>query len=101
MADGAPIFISYRRSDAGGHARALHEYLSGRFGDARIFFDRSTIEGGDVFPETIRNGVERCAVLIALIGPGWLEAKGGADGGRRLDDEHDFVRQEIALALER
>jgi hypothetical protein len=50
MNDAAPIFISYRRSDAAGHARALHEYLSGRFGDERIFFDRSTIEGGDVFP---------------------------------------------------
>jgi hypothetical protein len=67
MDDAAPIFISYRRSDAAGHARALHEYLSGRFGDERIFFDRSTIEGGDVFSETLRQGVEGCAVLLALI----------------------------------
>jgi hypothetical protein len=44
MDDMAPIFISYRRSDAAGHARALHEYLSGRFGVDRIFFDRSMIE---------------------------------------------------------
>ena len=43
MDDPRPIFISYRRSDAAGHARALHEYLSGRFGDERVFFDRSTI----------------------------------------------------------
>ena len=85
MDDAAPIFISYRRSDAGGHARALHEYLSGRFGAERIFFDRSTIEGGDVFTDTIREGVEGCAALLALIAPDWLEVK-GADGSRRLDD---------------
>jgi hypothetical protein len=65
MDEPAPIFISYRRSDAAGHARGLHDYLSGRFGDERIFFDRSTIEGGDVFPETIRAGVEGCAALRA------------------------------------
>jgi hypothetical protein len=43
MDDAAPIFISYRRSDAAGHARALHEYLSRRFGVDRVFFARSTI----------------------------------------------------------
>ena len=85
MDDPAPIFISYRRSDAGGFARALHEYLSGRFGDERIFFDRSTIEGGDVFPETLREGVEGCVALLAMIAPGWLDVR-GADGGRGLDD---------------
>jgi hypothetical protein len=71
MDDAPPIFISYRRSDAAGHARALYEYLSARFGDERIFFDRSTIEGGDVFPDTLREGVEGCAVLLALIAPDW------------------------------
>jgi hypothetical protein len=99
MDDAASIFISYRRSDAAGHARALHEYLSGRFGVDRVFFDRSTIEGGDVFPDTLRRGVEVCAALLALIAPGWLNAA-GADGRLRLDDPHDYVRQEIALALE-
>ena len=98
MDDAAAIFISYRRSDAAGHARALHEYLSGRFGGERIFFDRSTIEGGDAFPDMLRQGVERCAALVALIAPEWLDVK-GADGTRRLNDKHDFVRQEIALAL--
>jgi tetratricopeptide (TPR) repeat protein len=98
MDDAAPIFISYRRSDAAGYARHMHEYLSGRFGHDRIFFDRSTIDGGDVFPDTICQGVMGCAVVLALIAPDWLEAK-GADGSRRLDDEHDFVRQEIAMAL--
>jgi hypothetical protein len=52
-----------------------------------------------VFPDKLRWGVEGCAVLLALIGPEWLDVRGD-DGGRRLDDADDFVRQEIALALE-
>jgi tetratricopeptide (TPR) repeat protein len=99
MGDHPSIFISYRRTDAGGHARALHEYLCGRFGEPQVFFDRSNIESGDEFPETLRQGVEGCALLLALIGPDWLDAK-GKDGGRRLDDAHDFVRREIARAFE-
>ena len=93
------IFINYRRSDTGGHGRALHEYLSGCFGNHSVFFDRSTIESGDIFPDTLRQGVEGCACLLALIGPEWLDVRGN-DGNRRLDDPQDFVRREIALALE-
>ena len=99
MQDEPAIFISYRRRDAGGHSRALHDYLSGRFGEGRIFFDRSTIESSYVFPDTLRQGVERCAILLALIGPEWLEVRGDDSSGR-LDDADDFVRREIALALE-
>ena len=99
MPDEPAIFISYRSRDAGGHGRALHEYLSGRFGDERVFFDRNTIESGNVFPDKLRQGVEGCAVLLALIGPEWLDVR-GEDGGRRLGDADDFVRREIALALE-
>jgi hypothetical protein len=38
--------------------------------------------------------------LVALIGPDWLDARGD-DGSRRLYDAADFVRREIALALDR
>jgi hypothetical protein len=99
MPDEPAIFISYRRTDTNGHAGWLHEYLIRRFGDGRVFFDRNTIEGGDVFPDKLRRGVKGCAVLLALIGPNWLDVRGD-DNRRRLDDAHDFVRREIALALE-
>lgn len=91
------VFISYRRSDAGGHARTLYYRLRDAFGEARLFFDRSSIEPGDDFPAEIDAAVRECRVLLALIGPGWLVA--GDDGKRRLDDPRDFVRREIALAL--
>src|SRR5262245_54053520 len=99
MAGGYDIFMSYRRTDAAGHARALHRDLRRRFGDECIFFDRDAIESGDVFPERIRDGVQQCKALLALIGPEWLQAK-NKNALRRLDDPEDFVRQEISLALE-
>jgi uncharacterized membrane protein YhaH (DUF805 family) len=44
--------------------------------------------------------VSRCGAFIAVIGPGWLNAR-NADGHRRLDDASDFVRVEIESALKR
>lgn len=92
------MFISYRRKDALGHARALHRDLCRRFGEEQIFFDQGSIEAGEDFTERLSGGVRDCGVLLALIGPGWLDARDKA-GGRRLEDPRDFVRQEIALAL--
>ena len=43
-------------------------------------------------------GSEKCDVLLAVIGKGWLDLR-DPDGGRRLDDPKDFVRIEIASAL--
>jgi hypothetical protein len=44
------------------------------------------------------HGVGECDILIAVIGKGWVEAR-GAKGNRRLDDPDDFVRIEIESAL--
>lgn len=97
--DSFDIFISYRRIDTAGHARALYRDLCRRFDKRRIFFDRESIEAGAVFPDRLREGIKSCRVLLALVAPGWLESK-TARGVRRLDCEHDFVRQEIASALQ-
>jgi hypothetical protein len=93
------IFISYRRSDSEGHARALHGYLEEWFDPELMFFDRESIESGDEFPARIREAVQRARVVLALIGPSWIDAKDQA-GRRRLEQENDFVRQELALALQ-
>jgi hypothetical protein len=98
MAEPGAIFISYRRSDAGGYAWALRDYLSMRFDPDTLFFDREKIDAGTVFPDRLRAAVEGCGILLVVIGPDWLEAKDGNDG-RRLDDEGDWVRREIATAL--
>ncbi|MBK7530613.1 toll/interleukin-1 receptor domain-containing protein [Piscinibacter sp.] len=92
------IFISYRRDDTEGHAGRLYEDLVEQFGKQAVFFDVSAIEPGQDFRKAIDANVARCSVLLAMIGPRWLDASGGA---RRIDDAGDFVRLEIASALKR
>ncbi len=92
------IFISYRRDDTEGQAGRLYEDLVERFGKQAVFFDVSAIEPGQDFRKAIDANVARCSVLLAMIGPRWLDANGGA---RRIDDAGDLVRLEIAAALQR
>lgn len=94
------IFISYRRDDSAGHVGWLRSLLIQRFGADQIFRDIETIPPGVDFVEAIETAVGSCDVLLAVIGPRWLTAT-GRRGERRLDDPEDFVRIEIATALER
>jgi hypothetical protein len=65
------VFISYRRDDSAGYARALHDALARRFGAARIFIDVDDIAAGQRFAQVIAGAVERAQVLLVLIGPRW------------------------------
>jgi len=94
------IFISYRREDSAGYAQAIYGRLTQKFSEHRVFMDVDTIEPGVDFVRTIEQAVEKCDVLIALVGNRWLESKGGAEGPR-LNNPEDFVRVEIATALSR
>ncbi len=95
----ANIFISYRREDSAGHTGRLFDRLSNRF-PGRVFMDLDTIEPGTDFVEAIEHAVGYCEVLIVMIGVHWLHLR-DASGQRRLDNPDDFVRLEIAMALER
>lgn len=94
------IFISYRRSDSAGESGRLSDDLIARFGTSHIFMDVDAIQPGIDFRKAIRENVGKCRVLLAVMGPDWLEAR-GKDGSRRLDNENDYVRLEIATALGR
>ena len=94
------IFISYRRDDSEGEAGRLYDDLIRVFGADAVFMDVSDIHPGKDFRRAIDENVSRCAVLLAIIGPGWTSVKDAA-GGRRLDQPNDFVRLEIASALAR
>ena len=61
--------------------------------------DLDTIEGGDNFAEVIREKIDISDVLLAVIGTHWLTIT-NKSGRRRLDNPDDFVRSEIANALE-
>jgi TIR domain-containing protein len=94
------IFLSYRRDDAEGQAGRLYGDLAQAFGEGSVFMDVAGIGAGLDFRKVINTHVTSCAVLLALIGPEWLDAKDNT-GSRRLDDPTDFVRLETAAALRR
>jgi hypothetical protein len=95
----ANIFINYRRDDSAGHTGRLFDRLSNRF-PGRVFMDIDTIEPGVDFAEVIQQAVGSCEILIVVIGREWLKVT-DANGRRRLDNPGDFVRLEVAAALER
>lgn len=95
----AQIFISYRRDDAAGYARAVNDELSRRFGAERVFIDVDDINAGQPFSDVIERSVGDSAVLLALIGKRWRGERDGAPP--RLFDADDFVRREVAAGLAR
>lgn len=95
------IFINYRRDDARSEAGRLFDWLSQYFGKDQVFMDVSgSIEPGLEFDRVIENAVSCCEVLIVVIGKQWLTAV-DEHGKRRLEEPNDFVRLEIAAALNR
>ncbi len=94
----AGVFISYRRDDTAGEATHLAADLSRALGRDGVFIDIDTISAGVDFVERIDDALAQCEFVLVLIGDRWLEAT-DASGARRLDDEQDFVRLEVASAL--
>jgi cellulose biosynthesis protein BcsQ len=93
------IYISYRREDTSGFAGLLYDALSSRFGPERVFTDVATLSPGVDFVELVESRVRRSSVVLVLVGPRWLSAT-DASGRRRIDDPEDFLRGEVAAALE-
>jgi TIR domain len=93
------IFLSYRRTDGEAYAGRLHETLTRAFGREDVFMDQFSVRPGEVFGWTIQQAVAHADVVLALIGPQWLTITDGTF--RRLMDDRDFVRREIAAALDR
>lgn len=94
------LFISYRRDDSQYQADRLHLALQRAIPKKNIFIDIDGIPAGVDFVKNISDQVGQCDILLALIGPDWLQALDG-QGRRRLDNPEDFVRVEIAAALNR
>jgi inorganic phosphate transporter, PiT family len=93
------IFISYRRSDDAGFALAIYEQLRQAFPRDSLFMDvKGSITPGDDFAKVLNTQVERCDVLLAIIGERWIDSR-DEDGALRLWKKNDFVRIEIASAL--
>ncbi len=92
------IAISYRRQDSSPVAGRLYDRLQAEFGKGSVFMDFDSIPYGVDFREHIKQTLQRAKVVVAIIGPEWC---GGKElPNRRIDDPTDFVRLEVASALE-
>src|SRR3954462_10254967 len=96
--EGLRVFLSYRRDDSADAAGRLYDLLDGRY--SHVFMDVDTIKPGVDFERVVNEALDSCDVLIAVIGQRWLTIADG-NGRRRLDKPEDYVRMEVAAALER
>lgn len=98
----ASIFISYRRHDTGGHAGRLRAALRRRYGRRAVFADFDSIHGGADYRARIEEALESSQVALVLVGANWAGHRPTPEGmyaQRRIDDEGDVLRREIAAAL--
>lgn len=91
------IFISYRREDSTSISGRLADTLLHYYGEKAVFKDVYSIDGGAVFSSALETAIRKTDVFLALIGDCWNRMSN--DGQRRLDNENDWIRREIELAL--
>src|SRR5438874_1986477 len=92
------IFLSYRRSDSQDVTGRIYDRLVGKFSQKQVFKDVDNIPLGVSFPSHIKQMLSKANFVLVIIGPSWVTAT-DEHGVRRLDDENDFVRLEVELAL--
>ncbi|MBA4233986.1 MAG: hypothetical protein C0465_25775 [Ralstonia sp.] len=92
------IFINYRREDSAAHALNIAQYLEREFGRHNVFIDVDRMRAGEDFHKVLEQRLQECKVMVAVIGPTWVDVR-DEHGARRLDDPKDWVRSEIATAL--
>jgi len=91
------IFISYRRDDDPSAAARVRDGLGRKFRQGNLFIDVDNLLPGQRFDEELAKALAVSDVLIAIIGPRWMELlkTKNASGAR------DHVREEIGGALRR
>jgi hypothetical protein len=98
---GGKIFISYRRHDSKYQARMIYNAFRAVLPPNDLFMDIDTIPVGADFVEVLEQWVGQSETMLALIGPGWVDAIDPKTGRRRLENPNDFVRVEVGAALKR
>ena len=91
------IFVNYRRDDARDMAARIRDRLAATFGDANLFMDVDNLLAGQRFDKELEKALGQTDVFLAVIGPRWLDLL----AERQANGERDYVRKEIAGALQR
>lgn len=94
------VFINYRRAESLKDARHLASLLDKGALKGRIFIDKKGLDGAPDWLMELERQVTSSDVMVALICKDWTEIR-DAGGKRRIDDENDFVRFELAEAFRR
>lgn len=92
------IFISYRRDDSRDICGRIYDHLVRVFGKANMFRDIENILPDELFAEAIIRNAEACTMLLAVVGPTWLDVLLERSGDAK---SFDFVRFEIETAIKR
>jgi hypothetical protein len=91
------IVISYRRQDSNDIARRIYEALKVKYGEKSVYIDIESIQPSADYRVHIRQTLQRALVMLAVIGTQWRGVR--ADGGPRIFDPDDPVRDEVETML--
>jgi TIR domain len=91
------IFMNYRRADNPDFVERIRDWFAWTYGRDSVFMDFDTIPPFTPFADFIRDKIHECDVLVAIIGPQWVNLL-----RERIEqgDDEDYVQLEIRLALE-
>jgi hypothetical protein len=89
------VFVSYRREDTNPVVGRITDRLIDHFGKARVFRDEDNLIYGRRYRISIAEALNRCDILLAIIGPRWAGSRG------QLHVPTDLMRDEIETALGR
>jgi hypothetical protein len=93
------LFVCYRRDDTQDVTGRLHDRLAETYGFDRVFMDIDSVPLGIDFVDHVAAQISSCAAVVVMIGRQWLKVK-DKRRRRRLDNDDDLVRVEIAAALQ-
>ena len=91
------VFISYRREDTAPAAGRVYDRLCRLISKSNVFFDVSTLAGGEIYDRKLMSEIERSDAVLVFIGKSWLTS----NGRTRLREPDDYVRAEVRAALGR
>jgi len=89
------IFVSYRRDDNPEFVKRIRDWFIHKYGRDNVFMDFDSIPPFVVFVDYIRDRVRECDVMVAIIGPRWMELL----KQKAQNFEDDYVRIELELGL--
>lgn len=93
------VFLSYRIAESAYVVKEISRRMAQRIGRDNVFRDDDSVQLGTPYSRKVLRALEQCDLLVAVIGPFWLEVA-DSEGNRYLDDDGDWVRLELRKAFE-